>query len=142
MKKLYLSIGALVVAIALLAGMAFYYASAQNPTTTEQPRPPSITGSVKAPSRAAVLAGLAKIDLLKAIEIAKGQQSGTVIAAHLGERNSYVVYNVVILTADGSSVLVVIDAGNGNVLAVTKLPDGGFGHFGHFGFGPGKRGRF
>jgi uncharacterized membrane protein YkoI len=88
------------------------------------------------------LAGLAKIDLLKAIEIAKGQQSGTVIAAHLGERNSYVVYNVVILTADGSSVLVVIDAGNGNVLAVTKLLDGGFGHFGHFGFGPGKRGRF
>jgi uncharacterized membrane protein YkoI len=140
MKKLYLSIGALAVAIALLAGVAVYYASAQNQTTTEQP--PSITGSVKAPSRAAVLAGLAKIDLLKAIEIAKGQQSGTVIAAHLGERNSYVVYNVVILTADGSSVLVVIDAGNGNVLAVTKLPDGGFGHFGHFGFGPGKRGRF
>ncbi len=142
MRKLYLSIGALVVAIALLAGVAFYYASAQNQTTTEQPQPPSITGSVKAPSRAAVLAGLAKIDLLKAIEIAKGQQSGTVIAAHLGERNSYVVYNVVILTADGSSVLVVIDAGNGNVLAVTKLPDGGFKRFGRFGFGPGKRGGF
>ncbi len=140
MKKLYLSIGALVVVIALLAGVAVYYASAQNPMTTEQPRPPSITGSVKAPSRAAVLAGLAKIDLLKAIEIAKGQQAGTVIGAHLGERNSYVVYNVVILTADGSSVLVVIDAGNGNVLAVTKLPDGGFGRFGRFGFGPGKRG--
>ncbi len=121
MKKLYLSIGALVVAIALLAGVAFYYASAQ--MTTEKPRPPSITGSVKAPSRAAVLAGLAKIDLLKAIEIAKGQQGGTVIAADLGERNRYVVYNVVILTADGSSVLFVIDAGNGNVLAVTQLPD-------------------
>ncbi|MCL6643017.1 MAG: PepSY domain-containing protein [Candidatus Bipolaricaulota bacterium] len=140
MKKLSLSVGALIVAIALLAGVAFYYASAQNPTTPSQPRPPSITGSVKAPSRAAVLAGLAKLDLLKAIEIAKGQQAGTVIGAHLGERNSYVVYNVVILTADGSSVLVVIDAGNGNVLAVIKLPDRGFGRFGHF--GPGKRGGF
>nr|BAL58727.1 hypothetical protein HGMM_OP2C275 [Candidatus Acetothermum autotrophicum] len=139
MKKLYLSIGALVLAIALLAGVAFYYASAQNPTTTEQP--PSITGSVKAPSRASILAGLAKIDILKAIEIAKGQQAGTIIGANLGERNGYVVYNVVVLTADGSSVLVVIDAGNGNVLSVTKLPVGGrFGRFGHF--GPGKRGGF
>lgn len=139
MKKLYLSIGALVLAIALLAGVAFYYASAQNPTTTEQP--PSITGSVKAPSRASILAGLAKIDILKAIEIAKGQQAGTVIGANLGERNGFVIYNVVVLTADGSSVLVVIDAGNGNVLSVTKLPMGGrFGRFGHF--GPGKRGGF
>lgn len=138
MKKLYLSIGAIAVAIALLAGMAFYYASAQNPTTPEQPRPPSITGSVKAPSRASILASLAKIDILKAIEIARGQQAGTIIGANLGERNSYVVYNVVILTADGSSVLVIIDAGNGNVLSVTKLPTGG--HFRRFGFGLGKRG--
>lgn len=139
-KKFSLGIGAITVAIALLAGIAFYYASAQNQTTTEQPTPPSITGSVKAPSRAAVLAGLAKIDLLKALEIAKGQQAGTVIGAHLGERNGYVVYNVVILTADGSSVLVIIDAGNGNVLSVTTLPVGGrFGRFGHFG---GKRGGF
>ena len=139
MKKLYLS--ALVVAIALLAGVAFYYASAQNQITTEQPRPPSITGSVKAPSRASVLASLAKIDILKAIEIAKGQQAGAIIGANLGERNGYVVYNVVVLTADGSSVLVIIDAGNGNVLSVTKLPLGGrFGRFGHF--GPGKRGGF
>lgn len=139
MKKLYLSTGAIAVAIALLAGVAFYYASAQNPTTTEQPQPPSITGSVKAPSPASILAGLAKIDILKAIEIAKGQQAGTVIGANLGERNGYVVYNVVVLTADGSSVLVIIDAGNGNVLSVTKLPMGGhFGRFGHF--GPGKRG--
>ncbi len=137
MKKLYLS--ALVVAIALLAGVAFYYASAQNQMTTEQPRPPSITGSVKAPSRASILASLAKIDILKAIEIAKGQQAGTIIGANLGERDGYVVYNVVVLTADGSSVLVIIDAGNGNVLSVTKLPLGGrFGRFGHF--GPGKRG--
>lgn len=139
MKKLYLS--ALVVAIALLAGVAFYYAFAQNQTATEQPRPPSITGSVQAPSRASILASLAKIDLLKAIEIAKNQQAGTVIGARLGERNGYVVYNVVVLTADGSSVLVIIDAGNGNVLSVTKLPLGGrFGRFGHF--GPGKRGGF
>ncbi len=134
MKKL--SVGAIAVAIALLAGLAFYYASAQNPTTTEQP--PSITGSVQAPSRASILAGLAKIDILKAIEIAKGQQAGTVIGANLGERNGYVVYNVVVLVADGSSVLVIIDAGNGNVLSVTKLPVGR--HFGRFGFGPGKRG--
>lgn len=138
MKKLYLSVGALFVVIALLAGVAFYYASAQNQTTTEQPRPPSITGSVKAPSRASILASLAKIDILKAIEIAKGQQAGTIIGANLGERNGYVVYNVVVLTADGSSVLVIIDAGNGNVLSVTKLPVGG--RFGRFGFGPGKRG--
>ncbi len=138
MKKLYLSVGA--IAIALLAGVAFYYASAQNPTTTEQPRPPSITGSVQAPSRASILAGLAKIDLLKAIEIAKGQQAGTVIGARLGERNGYVVYDVVVLVADGSSVLIIIDAGNGNVLSVTKLPVGR--HFGRFGFGPGKRGGF
>lgn len=140
MKKLYLSVGALVVAIVLLAGVAFYYASAQNQTTTEQPRPPSITGSVKAPSRASILASLAKIDILKAIEIAKGQQAGTVIGAHLGERNGYVIYNVVVLTADGSSVLVIVDAGNGNVLSVTTLPPGG--RFGRFGFGPGKRGGF
>lgn len=141
MKKLYLSIGAIVVAIALLAGAAFYYASAQNPTTAEQPQPPSITGSVKAPSRASILASLAKIDILKAIEIAKNQQAGTIIGVNLGERNGYVIYNVVILTADGSSVLVIIDAGNGNVLSVTKLPLGGrFGRFGHF--GSGKRGGF
>jgi uncharacterized membrane protein YkoI len=87
------------------------------------------------------LAGLAKIELLKAIEIAKGQQAGTVIGANLGARNSYVVYNVVVLTADGSSVLVIVDAGNGNVLAVTKLPDRGFRCFGHFGFGPEGGGR-
>lgn len=139
MKKLHLGIGMMVVAIALLTGAAFYYASAQNPVAPEQPRPPSIAGSVKAPSRASVLASLAQIDILKAIEIAKGQQAGTIIGANLGERNGYVIYNVVILTADDSSVLVTIDAGNGNVLGVTKLPMGGrFGQFGHF--GPGKRG--
>lgn len=131
MKKLYLSISAFVLAIALLAGAAFYYASAQDPTTTtEQPRP--IQGSVRAPSPASIWASLAKIDILKAIDIAKGQQSGTVIAAHLAARNSYVVYEVVMLAADDSSVLVTIDAGNGNVLGVTKLPPrrmgGRFGH--------------
>lgn len=137
MKKFYLSVGAIAVVVALLAGVAFYYASAQNQTTAEQPRPPSITGSVKAPSRASILASLAKIDILKAIEIAKGQQAGTVIGANLGERNGYVIYDVVVLTADGSSVLVIIDAGNGNVLSVTKLPPGG--RFGRFGpFGPGR----
>ncbi len=137
MKKLYLSGGALVVAMALLAGVAFYYASAQNQTTTEQPRPPAIMGSVQAPSRASLLASLAKIDILKAIEVAKSQQAGTVIGANLGERNGYVVYNVVVLAADGSSVLVIIDAGNGNVLSVTKLPRDR--RLGRFGFGPWKR---
>lgn len=134
MKRLYLSVSAIVLAIALLAGVAFYYASAQNQTTTEQP--PSIRGSVQAPSRASILASLAKIDILRAIEIAKGQQAGTVIFAHLGERNGYVVYEVAVLTADGSSVLVTVDAGNGNVLSVAKMsPQGRFGRF-----GPGKRG--
>ncbi|MCS6936528.1 MAG: PepSY domain-containing protein [Candidatus Bipolaricaulota bacterium] len=140
-RKLSRTIGLLVLAFVLLAGVAYYYASAQDPNApaSDQPRPPEIVGSVKAPSRIATLVSMAKIDLSKAIEAATARQSGTVFAAHLGERNGYVVYQVAILTADGNSVLVTVDAGDGKVLSVVQLPMGG--RFGHFGpMGPGKRG--
>ena len=143
MKRVYQTVGALVVAVAILAGGIAaaeygYYASAQTPTQTpsnpstpnldQQQRSP-IVGSVKVPSRASTLVSLAKIDIIKAIAAATAQQSGTVLAANLDERNSSLVYQVVILTADGSAVLVTVDAGNGNILNVAKLPmEGEFGH--------------
>jgi len=137
MKRVYLITGAVVVAITILAGggAAFYYSSAQTPSAVSGEQPSQIVGSVKVPSRASILAGLAKIDIIKAIEVATGQQSGTVLSAHLGERGGFLIYQVAILTADGSVVLVTVDAGNGNVLSVTKAPM-------HGQFGPGKRGRW
>jgi len=138
MKRVYLITGAVVVAIAILVGggAAFYYGSAQQtPSAVSGEQPSQIVGSVKVPSRASILAGLAKIDIIKAIEVATGQQSGTVLAAHLGERSGFLVYQVAILIADGSVVIVTVDAGNGNVLSVTKVPMYGQ-------FGPGKRGHW
>lgn len=142
MRKFSWTLGALAIALVLLAGTAYYYyASAQDPTdpALDQPQPPAIVGSIKAPSRIATLVSLAKIDLAKAIEAALTRQSGTVFAAHLGERNGYVVYQVAILTADGTSVLVTVDAGDGKILSVVQLSmRGRFGHFGPM--GPGRRG--
>jgi uncharacterized membrane protein YkoI len=140
MKLIYKNITAFALVIALLIGgvAAAYYASAQTSPQTpstlalDQQRSP-IAGSVKVPSRASTLASLAKIDILKAIGAATGQQNGTVIAAHLDERDGFLVYQVVVLAADGNSYLVMVDAGTGNVLSVTKLP--AFGPF-----GPGRRG--
>jgi len=150
MKRVYQNVGALAVAIAILVGGIAaaeyaYYASAQTPTQTpSNPTNPSvdqeqrapIVGSVKVPSRASTLASLAKIDIIKAIGAATTQQNGTVLAANLDERNSSLIYQVVILTTDGSAVLVTVDAGNGNVLSVTKLPmEGGFRQGRHGGHG-------
>ncbi len=136
MKRVYLSVGALTVALAILIGglAVSNYASAQTGNPAGQPR--SIVGSVKVPTRAATLASLAKIDILKAIGAASAAQAGTVMGARLDERDGFLTYQVVILIADGNQVLATVDAGNGSVLSLVKLDRDGRDRDGR---GPGGR---
>lgn len=52
---------------------------------------------------------------------------GTVTGGQLGPYQGYYVYNFQVLDISGKTHLVIVDAGNGQVLSNTETPDGFFG---------------
>lgn len=52
---------------------------------------------------------------------------GTVTGGQLGPYQGYYVYNFQVLDSSGKTHLVIVDAGNGQVLSNTEAPDGFFG---------------
>lgn len=68
-------------------------------------------------AESAALAGLATVTADEATAAALQAVPGTAGAAQLENENGYVVYGVEITQADGTTVDVKIDAGNGTVLA-------------------------
>lgn len=52
---------------------------------------------------------------------------GTVTGGDLGPYQGYYVYNFQVLDSSGKMHLVIVDAGNGQVLSNTEMPNGDFG---------------
>lgn len=89
---------------------------------------PTFTGSVPAPAEtdngqtseadeATSLEGLATITPDEAIAAALAAVPGSASDAELGNENGFVVYDVTVTAADGTTIDVKVDAGNGEVLA-------------------------
>jgi len=86
-----------------------------------------------------------KVSFVEAAQTAQGQATnGTVLGGHLGVVQGYLVYTFFVAdTASQTGHLVIVDAGNGNVLHTSEgLSFGSFGHpmmfglwGGHGGFG-------
>jgi uncharacterized membrane protein YkoI len=103
------------------------------PGSKQEEQDPAFTGSVQAPADAnepdgqeaaggedqeqASLRALATLTPQEAEQAAVAVVPGTVAATDLGNENGSVVYSVEIKGSDGSVTEVVIDAGNGAVLA-------------------------
>ncbi len=124
-----LLVGALA-ATALTIGGGAAMAAGQAPETTagdtkQEEQEPRINGSVKAPGGAGQdeaaetqqLQGLAEVDQARAEEAALGAVAGTVEEAELGNENGYVVWDVEVKAENGTLHEVVVDAGNGQILA-------------------------
>jgi len=76
-----------------------------------------LTGSIQVKSDdEAVLAGMAKIQLVSAVDMALKAVPGKAFKAELENENGYLVYGVEIAKADSQVVDVKVDAGNGKVL--------------------------
>lgn len=96
-------------------------------------RDPSYTSSITAPEdpkgqseadEAAALASLATITEAQAGDIALGAVPGEVTEIELGNENGGVAWSVDVTATDGSAHEVVVDAGNGDVLAQEADDDG------------------
>jgi uncharacterized membrane protein YkoI len=132
-KKKAILTGAIVAALAL-GGTGVAMASSDDTTSnadTEE-QDATYTGSVKAPAGSGVegsdnaaseaaeseaLASLATTTTAEATAAAQAAVAGTVGDVVLENENGYVVYGVEITTANGSTVDVKVDAGNGSILA-------------------------
>ena len=76
-----------------------------------------LTGSIRVKSDdEAVLAGMAKIALVSAVDVALKTVPGKAFRAEIGNENGYLVYSVEIAKADSQILDVKVDAGNGKVL--------------------------
>lgn len=94
---------------------------------TDNTQDPSYTGSIPAPpdngaeapeaDEAASLEGLATITPDEASAAALAAVPGTAGAVELDNENGFVVYSVEVTAADGTTIDVKVDAGNGQVLA-------------------------
>lgn len=100
---------------------------------SEEEQDPALTGSVPAPAETAqgdgqegpgsedreqvALQALATLTPQQAEQAALAAVPGTVAETELDDENGYVVYGVEVAGADGTVTEVVIDAGNGAVLA-------------------------
>ncbi len=65
-------------------------------------------------------AGMAKIGLQQAIDTALTRANGKLLRAELGNENGFLIYDIEIVEADQSVADVKVDAGEGNVLLVSK----------------------
>lgn len=99
---------------------------------------PTFAGSVPAPAEtdngqmseaeeSATLEGLATITPEEAAAAALAVVPGSAGDAELGNENGFVVYDVTVTAADGTTVDVKVDAGNGQVLAQETDGEGGEG---------------
>jgi uncharacterized membrane protein YkoI len=137
-KKKAVLTGAIVAALALGGtGVALASGNDTGANTDSEEQDVNYTGSVKAPagsgaegsddaaSEAAeskALAPLATTTTAEATAAAQAAVPGKVGDVVLENENGYVVYGIEITTADGSTVDVKVDAGNGSILA--KQADG------------------
>jgi uncharacterized membrane protein YkoI len=104
---------------------------------------PQINGSVNVANEvASFLNENAKVSFVQAAEAAQGQEDdGKVIGGHIGVVQGYLVYTFFVAnTGNQTGQLVVVDAGNGDVLYASEAqPFGSFGpmagHWGGHGFG-------
>src|ERR671923_430647 len=107
---------------------------------------PQINGSVSVANEASNFVNEnVKVPFVAAAQTAQGQvTNGTVLGGHLGVVQGYLVYTFFVAdTASQTGHLVIVDAGNGNVLHTSEgLSFGSFGHpmmfglwGGHGGFG-------
>lgn len=125
--------------VAALAGGAGV-AAAGGPTQTEgtqqqsnDVQEPSLNGSVPASEvageteqqEASRLAADAKVSQSQAEAAALTSAPGTVTASELGNENSSLIWEVDVRKADGSTVEVKVDAGDGKVLAQEADDEGG-----------------
>jgi uncharacterized membrane protein YkoI len=99
---------------------------------------PQINGSVSvANETSSFINENVKVTFVKAAETAQGQVTdGKVLGGHLGVVQGYLVYMFFVAnTANQTGNLVVVDAGNGEVLYTSEgQPLGSFGHgYGHWG---------
>ena len=99
---------------------------------------PQINGSVSVADEASSFINEnVKVTFVQAAETAQGQVTdGKVFGGHLGVVQGYLVYTFFVAnTTNQTGNLVVVDAGNGEVLYTSKgQPLGSFGHsFGHLG---------
>ena len=135
MRKNKLLVGAVTAAVLVLGGGAALAAGLAPETTVEDQEESSVNGSVKAPAEQdegqeneAVedqqeqaedrqIEGLAKIDQAEAEKAALDAVPGTVEDAELGDENGYVVWELEVTADDGSTHDILVDAGNGKVLA-------------------------
>jgi uncharacterized membrane protein YkoI len=99
---------------------------------------PQINGSVSVANEASNFVNEnVKVPFVAAAQTAQGQvTNGTVLGGHLGVVQGYLVYTFFVAnTANQTGHLVVVDAGNGNVLYTSEGQS--FGSFGHpMRFGP------
>src|ERR671911_3237847 len=113
---------------------------------------PQINGSVSLANEASnFINENVNVSFVEAAQTAQGQvTNGTMLGGHLGVVQEYLVYTLFVAnTANQTAQLVIVDAGNGNVLYTSEgQPFGSFGHpmmfgpWGGHGFGewhgPGK----
>src|SRR5215218_1215108 len=99
---------------------------------------PQINGSVSVANEVSnFINETVKVPFVAAAETAQGQLTdGRIISGHLGVMQGYLVYTFFVAdTANQTGHLVVVDAGNGNVLYTSEGQS--FGSFGHpMMFGP------
>ncbi|MGV6818350.1 MAG: PepSY domain-containing protein [Thiotrichales bacterium] len=62
-------------------------------------------------------AGLAKISITKAIEVAQAVVPGTIVEAKLDEENDFLIWEVEIIDKNSQEIQLKIDAGNARLLA-------------------------
>ncbi len=74
-------------------------------------------------SKRPALHEMARITILKAIDIATARFEGTALEAELETEDGYLVYEVGVSTADGAVMEIVIDAGNGSILKTEQEED-------------------
>ena len=93
---------------------------------------PQINGSVSLANEASnFINENVNVSFIEAAQTAQGQvTNGTVFGGHLGVVQGYLVYTFFVAnTANQTGHLVVVDAGNGNVLYTSEgQPFGSFGH--------------
>lgn len=135
-KKTMLGIVLGIAIVAVIGTTVSVYADTQsgNNTGTLQPGKfmvniPTIQGSIDINQ---LLMHSVKTKFVDAANTAQSAVAGgTVTGGELGPYQGYYVYNFQVVDGSGKMHLVIVDAGNGQVLSNTELPQGGFGMTGN-----------
>jgi uncharacterized membrane protein YkoI len=148
-KKVIIVVAVLVVGVlsAVLVGSSLAQATAQEQQQQQQQQRmlmsfgegmPQINGSVSLANEASnFINENVKVSFVAAAQTAQGQvTNGTVLGGHLGAVQGYLVYTFFVSDiGNQTGHLVIVDAGNGNVLYTSEGQS--FGSFGHpMMFGP------